>query len=346
MHIKSAANSYFTRIAVTAAAVAAVLLGCGGGGVDVRCVSNAQGATALARCSAKTGDLIEVVLSEVKPTQPSLGYDEVYYKLGRYGAASKDAINKRFADWCEANGQLDAASAPVGATIKDSKTFTCKVALGSETAESTGLMKTAVIGPQGIPYLTDGHHTFTSFLETPDGGPSVKVRVRVQANFSDMTETAFWTEMEKQQMTWLRDTADKPITPQQLPASVGIKNFANDPYRGVLYFARDVGYEQRPDNATFLEFYWGKWLRANTAIDFASYNLKDLTSYLALVEKISRAQAALANTDIVSEGKTAQQLGKLAVWDSKGEFAKLSQPYSGSKPGKIAYALEYKKTLP
>ncbi len=334
----------FARTVVSGVTLTAILAGCGGS--DPTCASTAQGATALARCSAKTGDLIEVVLSEVKPTQPSLGYDEVYYKLGRYGAAGKDTINKRFADWCEANGQVDAASAPAGATLKDSKTFTCTVALGAETAESKGLMKTAVIGPKGVPYLTDGHHTFTSFLETPDGGADVKVRVRVQANFSDMTEAAFWTEMEKQQMTWLRDTADKPITPQQLPSSVGLKNFANDPYRGVLYFARDIGYEQRPENATFLEFYWGKWLRANTTIDFASYNLKDLASYLALVEKISKAQAALADTDIVSEGKTAQQLGKLAVWDSKGEFTKLSKDYTQSKPGKIAYALEYKKTLP
>jgi hypothetical protein len=332
-------------MAITALSVASFLSGCGGGD-DYSCVSNAESGAALARCSAKTDDLIEVTLAEVRPTQPSLGYDEVYYKLGRYSTAGKDAVNKRFADWCEANGQLDAAIAPAGATIKDSKTFTCKLAIGAETAESRGLMKTAVIGPKGIAYLTDGHHTFTSFLETPDGGAAVKVRVRVPANLSNMSEAAFWQEMEKQQYTWLRDTDDKPITPQQLPTSVGLKNFGNDPYRGALYFARDVGYEQRPENATFLEFYWGKWLRANTNINFASYNQKDLTSYLALVEKISKAQAALANTDVVSEGKTAQQLGKLATWDSKGEFAKLSQPYSASKPGKIAYALEYKRTLP
>ncbi len=113
-----------------------------------------------------------------------------------------------------------------------------------------------------------------------------------------------------------------------------------------LAFARAVGYEQRPDNATCLEFYWGKRLRANTSMDLASYNLNDLGSYLALVEAISKAQAALADSAVVSEGKTAQQLGKLATWNSKGEFAKLSQPYSASKPGKIAYALEYRKTLP
>jgi hypothetical protein len=343
--MKLVTGTYFALKTFLVVALTGATLVCIGCASTPPCTSSAQGTSAQSRCLAKAGDLIEVVLNEVKPTQPSLGYDEVYYKLGRYGRAGKDSINKRFADWCEANGQLDVASAPVGATIKDPKSFACKIPLGSETAESTGIMKTAVIGPQGIVYLTDGHHTFTSFLETPDGGPNVKVRVRVQANFSDLSEASFWEQMARQQLTWLRDTADKPITPQQLPSSLGLKNFANDPYRGVLYFARDVGYEQRPENATFLEFYWGKWLRANTAIDFASYNLLDATAYVALVSKVSKAQAALGSSDIVSEGKTAQQLGKLDGWDSKGEFSKISKPYSDSKPGKIAYSLEYKKTL-
>jgi hypothetical protein len=310
------------------------------------CSATAQGAQAITRCSAKIGELLDVKISDVKPTQPSLGYGEVYYKLGRYSSLGKDSINKRFTDWCEANGQVDVASVSANATIKDATTFTCTVALGAETADSVGLMKTVVIGPKGVAYLTDGHHTLTAFFETPDGGPDVRVRLRVQANFSDLTESAFWTEMKNQKMTWLFDTDDKPITPQQLPTTVGLSNFANDPYRGVLYFARDVGYEQRPTNATFLEFYWGKWLRASTTIKLADYDLTNLTSYLALVKKISEEQTAMASTAIVSEGKTAEQLGQLAVYDSKGEFAKLSKPYSDKKPGKIAYSLEYQKTLP
>jgi len=70
-----------------------------------------------ARCAAKPGDLIDIVLDELHPTQPSLGYDEVYYKLGRY-RSNKDELagnfNKRFDDWCEANGQESAGSWPRG----------------------------------------------------------------------------------------------------------------------------------------------------------------------------------------------------------------------------------------
>ena len=338
--------------ALALTALAALLTACGGGDSSdsdsgdssKACVRLADGAAAQARCDAKADSLIQVTLSEFKPTQPSLGYDEVYYKLGRYSDLGKDKVNKRFADWCEANGQLDVAATPAGATLKDSGTFQCELALGAETAASKDVMKTAVIGPRGVPYLTDGHHTFTSFMETPDGGAGVKVRVRVQANLSDLSESEFWAEMQKRQLTWLRDTNDQPITPQQLPASLGLKNFANDSYRAALYFARDIGYEQRPENATFLEFYWGKWLRVHPTIRFADYKLNDFDSYLSLVKEITKSQVALDSAAVVSEGKTAKQLGQMSTWDANSEFAKkLSKPYTDAKPGKLAYALEYKK---
>ncbi len=100
-----------------------------------------------ALCSAPE-TLLDVRIGDVHPTQPSLGYDEVYYKLGRYSPAlSKDAVNKEFDDWCEANGQEEAATVPAGATITDPSTFTCAVAVGSETAETIAPMKTVVIGP-------------------------------------------------------------------------------------------------------------------------------------------------------------------------------------------------------
>jgi len=61
---------------------ASVLAGCAS--TSTRTSLQADRCTNLARCSAKPGDLIEVSLRELHPTQPSLGYDEVYYKLGRY----------------------------------------------------------------------------------------------------------------------------------------------------------------------------------------------------------------------------------------------------------------------
>ncbi len=293
-------------------------------------------------CDAKVDQLVEVSLADLHPTQPSLGHDEVFYKLGRY-TLGKDAINKQFDDWCEANGQGSAASAAPGATLLDRNSFTCKVAVGAETAATIDPMKTAVVGPMGQLYLTDGHHTFTSFTETPGAGPNTRVRVRITGNLADQTPAAFWQTMRQKGWTWLRDAADQPIVPQQLPTKLGLPQFGNDPYRAALYFARDISFTQGGSSPAFQEFYWGRWLRAQTnpALRPEGANIADHAAYLTLVRNIATAMVALDPNAVVSDGKTAAELGKMDAFGEK-EFAKLSKPYSDEKPGKLAYVLEYR----
>lgn len=47
------------------------------------------------------GDVIKLGLHELKPTQPSVGYDQIMYKLGRYQFDQE----KMFDEICEANGK-------------------------------------------------------------------------------------------------------------------------------------------------------------------------------------------------------------------------------------------------
>lgn len=276
------------------------------------------------------------------PTQPYLGYDEVYYKLGRY-TLGKDAINKKFDDWCEANGQVSAASAGPDARLSDASSFQCKVAVGSETADSIAPMKTVVIGPNGRLYLTDGHHTLTSFFETPDGGPDTRVRLRVLDNLSDLPTAQFWDRMKQNGWVWLKDVNGNAVGEHQLPKAVGLANFADDKYRSLMYFGRDIGYTA--GTIPFQEFYWGAWMRDSKVV--GDWNRSDVAAYLAAVKTVTQAQVALGSGAVVAEGKTAGQLGVLAAWndgkaEGKGEFGKLSMPYSDAKPGKIAYAVEYR----
>jgi hypothetical protein len=319
-----------------------------GAQTDVRDPSCTPTSTA-ALCSAPD-TLLDVRIGDVHPTQPSLGYDEVYYKLGRYTPAlSKDAVNKEFDDWCEANGQEEAASVPAGATITDASTFTCTVPVGSETADTIEPMKTVVIGPGGTLYLTDGHHTLTSFAE--ESGLDVHVRLRVLGNLSGLDETAFWQTMQDNKWVWLRDVTGKAITPAQLPSNVGLANFEDDRARSIMYFARDIGYTA--DGAVpFQEFYWGSWLRGREDIDLAGWDQDDWDASLALVERITRAQVALPRDTVIDQesGYTAADLSTLTAWNdgkasTKGEWAKLSQPYSAEKPGKLAYMVAYRATL-
>ncbi|MFF1550969.1 ParB/Srx family N-terminal domain-containing protein [Rhodococcus erythropolis] len=296
---------------------------------------------------AKEGDLLDVRIGDVHATQPSLGYDEVYYKLGRY-TLGKDTINKKFDDWCEANGQIQAATATAASTLKDPSSFTCQIPVGQETAESIAPMKTVVVGPRGDLYLTDGHHTLTSFIETADGGPDLHVRLRVLGNLSGLTEGAFWTEMEKNKWVWSRDVDGNQVPVQSLPKSVGLANFADDKYRSLMYFSRDIGFAA--GSIPFQEFYWGAWVRDTAPVDLTNWNRDDLSSYLSTVKSVTKAQTALVGDAVVDSGFTATDLGVLPAWndgkaESKGEFAKLSKPYTDDKPGKIAYALAYKATL-
>ena len=326
---------------VTAAAAGSV--------TDDRDASCTPASTA-ALCAAPD-TLLDVRIGDVHPTQPSLGYDEVYYKLGRYSPTlSKDAVNKEFDDWCEANGQEEAASAPAGATVSDPSTFTCTVPVGSETAATIEPMKTVVIGPGGTLYLTDGHHTLTSFAE--ESGLDVHVRLRVLGNLSGLSETQFWQTMQDNKWVWLRDVTGASITPAQLPKNVGLRNFQDDRARSIMYFARDIGYTA--DGAVpFQEFYWGSWLRGREDIDLAGWDQDDWDASLALVRQITEAQVALDRDAVVdpASGYTAADLSTLTAWNdgkaaTKGEWAKLAKPYSDDKPGKLAYMVAYRATLP
>lgn len=331
---------------VNGAVLAAALALASPAAADSACVAGAASATAKAACGWKAGDLAEARLADFRPTQPSLGFDELHYRLGRF-QFGKDKINKRFDDWCESSGLVSAETAKPDAKLSDPTSFTCKLAKGAETKASIEPMKTAVVGPKGQLFLTDGHHTFTSFIETPDGGPDAIVRVRITHNFGDLTEAEFWTQMKANSLTWLRDADGKEITPEQLPRSLGMKNFGNDRYRSVLYFGRDIGYKQVPENTAFQEFYWGAWLRNHPTIKLANDKMDDLAGYLALLKDVTQAQSALPDDAIVAEGRTAKFLGRI-TWnagepESGGEFAKQSKPFADSKPGKLAYAFEYKK---
>ncbi|RAJ33264.1 hypothetical protein K353_05660 [Kitasatospora sp. SolWspMP-SS2h] len=304
--------------------------------------------------AAQPGQLLDVTLDQLHPTQAAVGYDEVYYKLGRY-ASDKDrlngGINKRFDDWCATNGQGAVAAAPAGATLADPASFTCTVPVGQETAADRAEMKTVVVGPGGTLYLTDGHHTLTSFLETPEGGPKLHVRLIVQANYSALSKAAFWQAMQDHGWVRLLDEHANPLTPDQLPTRLGLANFHDDPYRSLVYFTRDIGYSVPDAAAEFLEFQWGDWLRGQGIGLPGSYDSSDLASYLDAVRTASQAMSALPGDAVVSGGATADQLGRLTPWNAGkkptgGEFGKLSAPITDAKPGKLAYALDFRSKLP
>ncbi|QHI98409.1 hypothetical protein GT347_10630 [Xylophilus rhododendri] len=294
--------------------------------------------------------VMTITLADARPTQPAIGYDQVYYKQARYRntANSSTQYRKEFDDWCEAAGLTDAKSKSVvlgTSKINDSSTFTCS---GSSTALDTASMKSAVVGPKGLLYLTDGHHSFTSFWHAPDGGGStVKIPLVMKGNYSSYTNAAFWRAMRAAKTVWLKNPDGTAITPADLPTQLGIGNgLQDDPYRSLIYFTRDVGYSQPANSTEFLEFYWAEWLKAAPqSIDLSKYTLTDATSYLSAIRAAATDMVGTADTTIIgSSGKTALEMGKLAAF-SETEFATLNTATTEAKPGKLAYALAYRASL-
>ena len=294
--------------------------------------------------SAAHPRILQVRLDELHPTQPAIGYDQVYYKLGRYAAEEKHIADiakpKKFADLCEANGQgdvLHGTANVAGATLAAPPAgYRCKAAVGSRPDD----MKTVVIGPRGIVYLTDGHHTFSTFWDA-DGGSNhqLQVWVKVSDNFSALGEAAFWTRMREENKVWLKNGRNQAITPRQLPSAIGLTSLGDDPYRSLVYFTRGIGYAP-PDKATeFLEFYWAGWLRGIPALDLAQVDLRDPTAYANVILLTAQAMVARQPGDIVSGGKRAHELGALREVNREA-FDELIDD-----KGKLRHAIAYKKSL-
>ncbi|MGO2510200.1 MAG: ParB/Srx family N-terminal domain-containing protein [Vibrio hibernica] len=275
----------------------------------------------------KTGDIINVSLHELIPTQPSVGYDQIMYKLGRYQFDRK----KMFDEVCEANGQKGVKEISDNAQPNIPSSFTCKLAVGKRKQD----MKTVVIAPDGDYYLTDGHHTFNVFYEMSEGGADFHINVIVAKDYRGIKGMdKFWTQMQKEGNTWLFDVNSNPIGYDQLPASLGLKNFHNDLYRSLMYFTRGVSWNKPDKPVPFLEFYWSKEVRKK--IDANTFDLNSKDGYAKAVKAVSEDILALDTDNVGGSGLSTKQMGQFKVYNTKA-FNKLFK-----QDGKIDYLLSYK----
>jgi hypothetical protein len=114
-----------------------------------------------------------------------------------------------------------------------------------------------IIGPGGVAYLTDAHHTVRAILDSKHADKRV-CGVIVQ-NWSDLSEDAFWARMQATHNVYLRDGQDQRITPAQLPAS--LRDSQSDPYRGLTWMVGSRGGFTARSDVFFQEFYWGEYFR-------------------------------------------------------------------------------------
>lgn len=354
------------------------------------CLSTAQSANlgfqAQAQTQARPGDVLGVPLAELRPTQGAIGYDQIYYTLGRWQADFdrptwqfdearhlqylRATVGKKFDSYCAVTGQGGLAAGSLtsieslqAARLNQAGSFACTDAPGTHAQD----LKTVVVGWNGKLYLTDGHHSLSSLYEAEDGGADLQVWVRVDANYylgsqlsagltvktalrdadaptavpdATVAEAAFWQQMVAENKAWLRDGDNRPLVPAQLPSHLGLAGPGNpdglqdDPYRALVYFARDIGY----DNGSlpeFAEFMWADWLRkrldlsryavgapapASRILAPATWSAKTLSpggshdSYAAAVRDSALLMGRMAQAETRIAGtRTAAALGRIAL---------------------------------
>lgn len=268
--------------------------------------------------AADTVSIKQLSVSQIHPTQPAVGYDEILYKVAKYKANPGELFNS----FCEENGAGKASHYDSQSLITKPTSFTCQSAYGTYPDE----VKSAVIAPDQQVYLTDGHHTVSVYRDIA-GSQDFTYSVRITNDLSSLPNmAAFWTWMQQHNLTWLKDPAGNAVTPADLPAQVGMKFMANDTYRSVLYFLRSVSYKKPKNAPPFLEFYLGDWLRHHQPATQSDLTTK--AGYAAYLSKAARAMVSAdgsQHTTSDASSPTLDQLGKMDSVNQK-KLDKLSKP--------------------
>lgn len=257
-------------------------------------------------------------VSQIRPTQPAIGDDEVNYKVAKLQSDHQEL----FDEYCEDIGAKGVKSFDNQSSLAQPTSFSCLVAPGTDAED----VKSAVIAPDHHIYLTDGHHTVSTFraLANNQDFPFV---VRITNDFSHLASMdLFWKTMQQQHLTWLKDPQGQPVTPTQLPHQVSLQAMENDPYRSIVYFLRGIAYD-KPDQAPpFLEFYLGSWLRSQQPVDTQQLSTKAgyMTYLQQAATRLVAAQGSQHSTD-KADSPTLSQLGQRKTVNEK-KLAKLAEP--------------------
>ena len=160
-----------------------------------------------------------------------------------------------------------------------------------------------VIGPEGRIYLVDGHHLVTAL-----GKAGIKeVLVQVHADWSDLSEDAFFEKMEKEKLMWLYDENGKgPLSPRKLPKT--FSKLKDDRFRSLVWKLIKKEAIEKAD-VPFAEFKWGAYLRGH--ISQEELKTSPSQAFDKAVELAHAPEASNLPGYIPGKGCLAKELEKL-----------------------------------
>ncbi|MDR1279744.1 MAG: chromosome partitioning protein ParB [Opitutaceae bacterium] len=121
-----------------------------------------------------------------------------------------------------------------------------------------------VIGPGGVPYMTDGHHTLRALIDSRQ--PDKTARGHILANWSDLSPVEFWRRMIARHYTYPGSPdGGEPLPPAQLPAS--LLDLRSNPWRGLMWAVMEAGGFAERKDVFFQEFLWADFFRGKLRWD-------------------------------------------------------------------------------
>lgn len=133
-----------------------------------------------------------------------------------------------------------------------------------------------VIGPQGVPYQTDGHHTLRALIESTAADKTAYGHIL--ANWSDLDAGEFWRRMQQFRYAFLLAPGGEARAPETLPAS--LSGMETDPYRGLAWAVMNAGGFKERKDVYFQEFHWAGYFR-----ELVTWDDRDDTAFAAAVDK-------------------------------------------------------------
>ena len=173
---------------------------------------------------------------KLHPTQFSHGWREVVYKAAKINAMSPAAVT----------AYLTKKDVPV------------------------------VIGPGGVPYMTDGHHTLRSLIES--NAPDKTAYGHILANWSDLDAATFWARMEVNNYAYLKNAHGRSLPPAALPASLLVME--RDPWRSLAWGVMEARGFAEQKGVFFQEFRWADFFRDKVKWDDADDDAFDVLTLL------------------------------------------------------------------
>lgn len=152
----------------------------------------------------------------------------------------------------------------------------------------------AVIGPDGLIYVADGHHRVATYIQLSQRQKHpYTIYLKILNNFSKQTSMqSFWQWMESSNDVYLKD---KSIS---RPANNLPKSFAqltNDKYRSLTGWIAKQHWCFTGSQVNYIEFFWADYFRQLAAQgkikDYPDYDIttsdgkKDLDKYLSELKK-------------------------------------------------------------